>query len=293
MPLIAFRLSIIPLAPAIFLCTKLHWLRDVLELNAAAIYQLGIGKASGLFLFGGWNDWDPAHVVEQTRWRVLRNVTVANMPQLALSAAYYLWSNHLTVMLAAHEYNTYAAPTMNGNSTMQPEKKRSLRVTNPKSGTNQKSTPFLTIPFHYWASNSFLWTLLHWLASQAVFFARVDMFNHWQRISPFSVSQVGYSIMGIICFFVVSFLIFGYAVWIGVSKLDNRMPLAATCSGALSAACHPGDPSLRHYEKKVYWGIEVADNEDNEGNDIDGEKVLRCTFTSLDAYYPYSDRLYA
>jgi hypothetical protein len=136
--------------------------------------------------------------------------------------------------------------------------------------------------------------ILHWFASQAVFFVRVDMVNHWQQISLFSVSQVGYSIMGMVCAFAVSFVVFGFAVWVGVlKKFRNRMPLAAICSGALSAACHPREPALRHHEKKVYWGIETEEHEDGEEKDREGRKVLRCTFTSLDARYPYPDRFYA
>jgi hypothetical protein len=198
--LTVLRLSIIPLVPAIFLLEKFRWLRNDLRLNSAAIKQLGIGKPSGLFLFGGWWNWNPSDIVQQTRWKVLRDVTQANFPQLAISLAFYLWNSHLTVMLAAREYDTYAATSEVENGTAGSGNRRSLRVMNPQKGTDQKSTPLLTIPFKYWATNSLLWTTLHWLASQAVFFVRVDMVNHWQQISLFSVSQVGYSILGVICF---------------------------------------------------------------------------------------------
>ena len=196
-------------------------------------------------------------------------------------------------MIAAREYNMYAATTEATDGTSSPADRRSLYVTNPQIGTDQRATPFLVIPFKYWTANSSLWIILHWLASQAVFFVRIDMLNHWQQISLFSVSQVGYSIMGIVCSFAVSFVVFGFAMWIGVKKFTNRMPLAATCSGALSAACHPSDPTLRHHEKKVHWGIETEGLDYGEDTDLGEQKPLRCTFTSLDARYPYSDRLYA
>jgi hypothetical protein len=81
----------------------LHWLRDELKLNVAAIKQLGIGNPSGTFLFGGWNNWDLGQLVPQTRWGVLGDLMKANILQLALSMAYYLWNSHMTVMIAAHE----------------------------------------------------------------------------------------------------------------------------------------------------------------------------------------------
>ncbi|KAF1961572.1 hypothetical protein CC80DRAFT_400871, partial [Byssothecium circinans] len=210
-------------------------------------------------------------------------ITQANTPQLALSIAYYLWNIHLNVMLAAREYDSYAAST-----------RRSLRVTNPEKESAQQATTIFMIPFKYWITNSFLCTVLSWLASQSLFFVRVDMINHWQQMSPYSISQVGYSIMGIICFVAVSACIFTFSLWISTRKLKNRMPLAATCSGALSAACHPTDSSLRHHEKKIHWGIEKHENglEDEEIRD-DETRPFRCTFTSLEARYPYPDRFYA
>lgn len=70
------------------------------------------------------------------------------------------------------------------------------------------------------------------------------------------------------------------------------MPLAATCSGALNAACHPANSSLWHHEQEVHWGVELGDNvaDSTEGTKKD---VDRCTFTSLAATYPTDGRLYA
>ncbi|KAF2790633.1 hypothetical protein K505DRAFT_340267 [Melanomma pulvis-pyrius CBS 109.77] len=161
-------LSAIPLIPAIFLLSKIHWLKHDLELNATTINQLGMGKPNTLFLFGAWS-----HIVEgsdppqQTDWIIMGNVALANSPQLVISMAYYLWNSHLTVMFAAREYDLYAAPKQGNQGNARPPKKRSLRVTYPEEGTDQRCTSFLTIPFKYWAPTAALWTALHWLASQA------------------------------------------------------------------------------------------------------------------------------
>lgn len=292
--LTASRLSTIPLIPAIFLLSKIHWLRHDLELNATTINQLGMGKPNALFLFGAWSHIvGGANPLQRTEWIIMGNVALANSPQLVISMAYYLWNSHLTVMFAAREYDLYAAPKKGNQGNVRPPKKRSLRVTYPEEGTDQRSTSFLTIPFKYWAPTAALWTALHWLASQAVFFARVDMLDHWLEVAPLSISQVGYSVLGTIYFFAVSFVVFVFATWISIRKFDNRMPLAATCSGALSAACHPKDLEGRHYRKKVHWGVEYRDDRLEAQINGGDDEIWRCTFTSGEAYYPSADRFYA
>lgn len=295
--LINSSLSIIPLVPGIFLLVKLSWLRDDLQLNPAAIRLLGMGNPSGLFLFGVWaGDGQPDVPSlannQLTPWDILRNVALANTPQLAMTIAYYIWNSHLTVMIAAREYDVYAAPTERAEVKDGVKTKQSLRVTYPQEKTDQRASHFLTIPLNYWVWNTILWTALHWFASQAVFFARVDLLDHWLEIAPFSISQVGYSVLGIICFFALAAVVLFFAVGISVRRLENRMPLAATCSGALSAACHPRDPRIRHHEKKVHWGVEIDDDDATMLHEREG-KMKRCTFTSLDAHYPDSEEFYA
>lgn len=175
-----FRLSVIPLVPGIFLLVKLAWLRDDLQLNAAAIQLLGIGNSSGLFLFGGL---DPTSATsnnyQPTDNDILRDVALANTPHLVLTMAYYIWNSHLTVMLAANEYDRYAAPPEGEVPPNKPCKKRGLRVSNPIKGTKQRATHFLTVPLRHWVWNTILQATLHWLALQAIFFARVDVLDHW------------------------------------------------------------------------------------------------------------------
>jgi hypothetical protein len=284
-----------------------------------AIRRLGIGNPSGLFLFGVWNGEvqtnESMSLGEQpTKWAVLRNIVIANSPQLALSLAYYIWNSHLTVMIAAREYTVYAAPSPESDEIEEDDQtqevegvsgsdeilesdplkpKYSLRVSVPLEGTDQRSTHFLMIPLKYWVPINMLWTLLHWLASQAIFFARVDLLSHWLTITEFSISQVGYSVLGMICFLAASVLVFLTGVGISLQHISNQMPLAATCSAALSAACHPKDPSLRHHEKKVHWGVEIYAGEEMPDVQEPGEKLERCTFTCLAARYPIPDRFYA
>lgn len=302
----------------VFLLTKFNWFKDTVGLDKGAIQQLGIGNPSGLFLFGVWNgelQTNESFAVggQPTRWAMLRSIMIANSPQLAISFAYYIWNSHLTVMIAAREYTKYAAPIQKSDEIEESDEaqesdrasgcddvpesdpmkpKYSLRVSIPLEGTEQRSTHFLMIPLRYWIPVNILWTLLHWLASQAIFFARVDVLSHWLTVTEFSISQVGYSVLGMICFLVASILVFLAGIGISIKTINNQMPLAATCSAALSAACHPEDPSVRHYEKKVHWGVEISTKEESPDMEETGGKLERCTFTSLAARYPTPDRFY-
>ena len=285
------RLSTIPLIPGIFLLTKYSWMKYDIRLNAAAINFLGMGNPSGLFLLDGQDPNNPDDY-QQTTKDILRNVIFANAPQLWLTVAYYFWNSHLTVMLAAAEYNKYATSADSSSGSNALQSRHGLRVSHPIKGTKQRATYFLTVPFKYWIWNYVLQTALHWLASQAVFFARVDVLDHWLEVTKYSISQVGYSVLGMISVTAVSLVAFILTFFISIRRLENRMPLAATCSGALSAACHPKDASLRHHEKEVHWGVEVVDGfSDVQSGSDDG--IAACTFTSLDAQYPGVGRFYA
>jgi hypothetical protein len=294
--LIFIRLFAIPLFPFVFLLNKIGWLTQDLGLDATAIRDLGLGNPSGLFLFGLWNgnlqtNGSVPISGQPSKWRILGNIALANTPQLALSVAFYIWNSHLTVMIAARDYDEFAA----GGEASQGEQKKpkhGLRVTYPQEGTDQRAAYFFAIPFRQWALVTLLWTLLHWLASQAIFFARVDLLSHWLEVTEFSISQVGYSVLGMMCFLLVAILIFLYGLGVSVVRITSRMPLAATCSAALSAACHPGNSDAQHHQKKVHWGVEIAQgSSDAHLGNIPAPR--RCTFTSLDATYPTVGQSYA
>lgn len=179
--------------------------------------------------------------------------------------------------------------------------KRGLRVTFPSKaeGQKQRSTRFVTMPLGYWLVNTSVQVALHVCLSQAFFFTRVDVLDHWEEPTKDSISQVGYSVLGLISLVAVALFTFAINIYISLRKFDNRMPLAATCSGALSAACHPQNVHERHHEREVHWGVEEVrvdnDNVAAEGirtrplslSDLDEMRTNppRCTFTSWEATY--------
>ena len=201
--------------------------------------------------------------------------------------------------------------------TERPSSKRGLRVTDPvkEEDVKQKSTRYFTIPSKYYLVNTSIQFVLHFLVSQAFFFARINVLDHWEEISKYSISQCGYSVLGLISLVVVAVSTHGIHFWISRQKFDNRMPLAATCSGALSAACHPQNVHERHHIKEVHWGIEevrldeasivavgirnrispsVVENRQRPvGLEEEKTETPRCTFTSWGATYPTVGQSYS
>ncbi|KAK5111946.1 hypothetical protein LTR85_011693 [Meristemomyces frigidus] len=244
----------------------------------------------GQFVFGHWADWSS----EQSSTFVLGNVLAANLPQVYLSIAQVWWTSQLTCMLAARSYDKYAGPPAKlddePDDFIHEHEGRPLCVTRPQEGTEQTKTD---MPRGYWILTNIVWILIPWLASEAIFFAKIDLLDHWQYPNElWLLSQVGYSVLGMILFAVFSFVVFLIAVWIGLQKLSNHLPLAGTCSAAISAACHPSRPDQQHAERKVRWGV---DEGLKTGKTLDGGSVdvRRCTFTSDDVTYPVEGELYA
>lgn len=124
----------------------------------------------------------------------MQNVIFANLPQLVLSIAQLWWTGQLTCMLATRDYEEYAvAPGLNDSKIPEDVEGRPLRVTHPKEDTEQTKA---NMPKPYWLFTTILWTLIPWFASQAVFFVKIDVLDHWQYQTGWSVLQVGYSVLG-------------------------------------------------------------------------------------------------
>ena len=201
--------------------------------------QLGMGNPSGLFLFG-----------ELSAPNQQSSMVLANLPQLLLSYVYFTYTKHLTCMIAAQEYNQFA------------KSKKGLRVSQPVDNTKQQSTYLLGMPLAYAVPFFAFQTAPHYLASQAVFLAKVDIVDHVgnpDNVFSLSLNQVGYSVMGMISFAIVAFLGACTALCLGLKRLPGEMPLAASCSAAISAACHPTTDKPIDIEE-IGWGVDGGDH---------------------------------
>ena len=198
---------------------------------------------------------------------------VANVPQILLSFLYFSYNGLYTCMLLAEEWSAYA------------HKRRYLRVTSPTGG--QRSTYRLQLPYRYGIPLLVGSGTLHWLVSQSIFLARVNVLDSTGAEVPnASISTCGYSPIAIICVIVFGFLVVLVGVANGFRKTKGGMPLAGSCSAAISAACHAPDADAS--SKRLMWGVVINDNANSSSR-----SVGHCSFTSLEVEAPIVGNRYA
>lgn len=240
---------------------------------------------------------------------VLSAVVIANIPQLVLSICYYFYNSILTSMVAAAEYDTYGVSS-------QP-----LRVTWPVKGSKQHSTYWLSIPYRYAVPNLVMFTILHWLVSQSIFYVtlipyrpggQVDwgsdlLLSETARPTGFAsadpnsayggdggetIDSLAYSPLPLFVALLVGALMILVLVGLSFQKFKSDIPLAGACSAAISAACHPAneeDPE-NAVLGALTWGETGPPAWAKDG--IEDEKG-HCCFTSLEAEKPSATKSYA
>ena len=191
-------------------------------------------------------------------------------------------------MLLAEEWNLYAT------------KRNFLRVTSPVGG--QRSTYRLQLPYRYGVPLLIGSSMLHWFVSQSIFLARVNVIGYIRdideaytgfgtqesEISDIGVSTCGYSLMAMIFVIILGSVIVLLGICFGFRKSRGGMPLAGSCSAAISAACHPPEADVNASLKRVMWGVVVGDSFQYEG-----ECVGHCSFTSSKVEAPVVGKYYA
>jgi len=184
---------------------------------------------------------------------LISNAIIANTPQLILSVLYFSYNGLFTAMLMGYEWISYS------------RKRKGLRVTRQPSGA-QRSTYFLSLPYRFGVPLMLISGILHWLVSQSIFLIAIDFYdafgNPAARPPPGNIAwdykTLGYSPAGAIAVLVLGGLLVISIVAAGYIPYKRGMPLAGSCSMAISAACHPieqvGDGE-NIAEKKLQWGV--------------------------------------
>ena len=113
--------------------------------------------------------------------------------------------------------------------------------------------------------------LLHWLVSQTIFLARVSTFDRKSQMDLHrSFSTIGYSQLGLISILYYGLILVFVVHLLGFKRFKPCMPLAATCSAAISAACHRPSNAPNASTQPVMWGALPQ-----------GDRVIgHCCFTS-------------
>ncbi|KAL1647415.1 hypothetical protein SLS58_002743 [Diplodia intermedia] len=230
------------------------------------LWELGLGKIHSATLIQGWaipTTGDSA---------ITGTVLIANLPQALLSFIYLMLNGLCTNMLLAFEWSKFSAA------------RRTLRVSEPRGA--QRSTYFLQIPYRYGIPLTVLSSLLHWLVSQSIFLAKVDGLDPRGGRTPVgNVTTCGYSPFGMIFTTMGGLLLVIFAVALGFRKLKPGMPLAGSCSIAISAACHV--PEGTSELEPLMWGVVPKHPDDVHSG------VGHCSFANECVDKPLSGILYA
>ena len=215
----------------------------------------------------------------------IATVLCVNTPQAVISIIYSVYNNTLTRLLLASEYNKYAV------------EKRPLRVSFPTG--KQRSTYWLSIPYRYTIPLLTLFTLAHWLSSQAFSLVQIvpitiqGEHDRSRVMVGVATSSLGMKLMAIpvlvalVAIFVLMFRKFQSAA----------MPIAMNCSSAISAACHPPVSDTDAAEKPVVWGeveVNVASLSTALGPGVEDfqTECRHCSFTSQGVKEPDPRILY-
>lgn len=222
-----------------------------LPTNFSYLRGLGIGKplVNNILNLGSSSDLSLS--------KLPADVFVANTPQLLISMLYLLYNDLFTRMQLAREWLSYG------------QTRKALRVTNPSG--EQRSTRFLQLPFFYTVPLVVVMIILHWLVSQSIFLALINLYDYSQGLPPkdegLSISGLGWSPYGIMLSLVVGGAMI-VALWLYAVLLryPKNMPLAGSCSAAISAACHKSAGDVDAARKQVKWGVIGLDQATNIGH---------------------------
>lgn len=178
---------------------------------------------------------------------------IANLPQILFSFAYLLYNGIVTSMFLSQEYLSYAKHL------------KPLRVSEPTE--EQSSSYFLSIPLRYATPLMLASGVLSWLISQALFLAQVNVRDFTGALDDvYYIQTCGWSALALVLTLALSGFLILVLLAFGFRRYESGMPMAGSCSMAISAAFHGVDGRKEDTKGKVGFGI--------LGRDCDGvEKV--------------------
>ena len=121
--------------------------------------------------------------------------------------------------------------------------------------------------------------ILHWLVSQSIFLAVVAEYASTGVLtSSVAVASCGFSRLAMILVLALGGAIVVTTAAVGRMRFKNSgMPLAGSCSVAISAACHPPRWDIDAATKAVRWGVIPR----SENGDVVTQNFAGyCSFTS-------------
>jgi hypothetical protein len=233
-----------------------------ITMSFQSLVGLGLGSVHPITLISGWS------LPKIGGNRVVASVLIANIPQPILSFVYLLFNGVFTSMFLADEWSDFA------------HERKPLRVSRPKPG--QRSTFFLQLPYKYAVPLMILSGILHWSVSQSIFLAQVASLDINGKIrKPAAISTCGYSPAAIMLTMIMGTILASFVGILGLRRYRPGIPLAGSCSAAISAACH-GRSDI-DTTAPLKWGVT---------SEI-GFKIGHCAFSDKEVQMPTPGSSYA
>jgi hypothetical protein len=240
------------------------WSLDSMPSSVSELWKIGFGTVAGNNLLNKSTS-------------LIGGVLLASSPQVALSYLNLAFNALYTNMFIAQEWSSYL------------HNRKTLRVTCPTG--QQRASYWLSVPFRYAIPMTVVSGLFHWLASQSLFMVQITVTQVLTReiVPTQQISTCGYSPFAIILTTVTATFIALGGIVVGKFEYPAGMPMAGSCSMAISAACHPPLGDVDAHLKPVQWGVVSHE----EQTDHEEEIVRHCSFSSLPVEMPLAGHLYA
>jgi hypothetical protein len=189
-----------------------------------------------------------------------------------------LYNGLLSAMMLVTEWNSFS------------QQRQSLRVTVPSG--DQRSKYYLSVPYHYGVPLLVLTGIFHWLISESFFLVSITAYHGTEIQASDSVFGIGYSALAMALASLTCFLLILLLTYKSLQRYKLGMPMAGSCSAAISAACHKVDKDESLHLKKLMWGV-VEGQGETIGTWKSGKGFGHCSFSSALVAPPIPGRLYA
>ncbi|CZT07158.1 uncharacterized protein RCO7_09704 [Rhynchosporium graminicola] len=183
----------------------------------------------------------PPVIANPGLWGTFLNILLVNTPQSLTSCLNLFYNNLFTNMLIGAKWNALAY------------ERQPPRVTHPRG--EQKSRLYLSMPYNYGIPVMFLSGMLHWLISESFFLVRITALQNGKTVEEHSISSMGYSALAFALAFTCSCTMILFLDMTARRRYGPGIPLVASCSAAISAACHLPEGDKGASLEAIQWGV--------------------------------------
>lgn len=164
------------------------------------------------------------------------------MEETVLSLAYTSYNGLFTCMLLSREWTSFA------------QNRKGLRVQQPRG--HQRGTYWLSLPYRYSIPLLVASGTLHWLLSQSIFFAQIDVYSFEGEFKQGeSEITIGWSALALTLLLSLGGSMILIIIGFGFRRYPSWVPIVRSNSKAISAACHPGPGKFRESILKLQYGV--------------------------------------